>query len=77
MDEDSHLKSLYVFKQAVELTLSELNEESKEIFTAHWMDVNKPSWEEVAEKLYMSVAKVYRKRRVIIEIFDKHSGELG
>ncbi|PJO44917.1 transcriptional regulator [Lysinibacillus xylanilyticus] len=76
-DEDRHLKSLYAFKEAVELTLSEFNDENKEIFFAHWLDVNEPSWEEIAEKLYMSVAKVYRKRRIIIEILDKHSGELG
>lgn len=76
-DEDSQLNNMYAFKTAVENVLSQLNEEMTEIFAARWLDVNEPSWEEIAEKLYMSKAKVYRKRLIILELFDKHSGELG
>ena len=76
-DEDSQLKNMYAFKEAVDTLLSKMNEEMFEIFMARWMDVNEPSWEEIADKLYMSRAKVYRKRQIILELFDTYSGELG
>lgn len=76
-DEDIQLKNMYAFKDAVDTILSKMNEEMIEIFMARWMDVNEPSWEEIADKLYMSRAKVYRKRQIILELFDTYSGELG
>lgn len=76
-DEDSQLNNMYAFKSAAEKLLSQLNDEMLEIFEARWLDVNEPSWEEIAGRLYMSTAKVYRKRQIILELFDKYSGELG
>ena len=76
-DEDSQLSSMYAFKTAVNKVIEKLNEEMLEIFMARWLDVNEPSWEEIAEKLYISRRTVYRKRQIILELFDKYSGELG
>ncbi len=76
-DEDSQLNNMYALKSAAETLVSQLNEEMYEIFAARWLDVNEPSWEEIAERLYMSRAKIYRKRQIILELFDKYSGELG
>lgn len=76
-DEDSQLNSMYAFKSAVNKVIEKLNEEMLEIFMARWLDENEPTWEEIAEKLYISRRTVYRKRQIILELFDKYSGELG
>ena len=75
--EDSQLQSLYAFKNAVERTIADLNDENMKIFTMRWLDPNQLTWREICETLHWGKSTVYRRREIILELFDKHSGELG
>lgn len=72
---DVPLKNLELFKETVETFIKELTHEQQEIFSMRWGQACL-DWEEIAEKLFMSNATIYRKRTAILETYARTKGIL-
>lgn len=73
-DSDPKIKALEHFKNAVIETLKELDEEMKNIFVLRWQSNKRYTWDEIAEKHYISLASVYRRREAIASLFAENIG---
>lgn len=72
---DVALKNLELFKETVEAFKDKLTSEQLNIFELRWGQANL-EWEEIAEKLFISNATSYRKRRAILETYARTKGIL-
>lgn len=72
---DVPLRNLELFKETVETFLKVLTDEQRDIFNMRW-GKDCLDWEEIAEKLYISNATVYRKRAAILETYARTKGIL-
>jgi phage transcriptional regulator, rinA family len=70
---DVPLKNLELFKETVETFLKELTPEQREIFNLRWGQ-SELEWEEIAGKLLVSDATIYRKRKTILKTYAKIKG---
>ena len=70
---DVPLKNLELFKETVETFLKELTSEQQEIFEMRWGQ-SELEWEEIAGKLFVSDATIYRKRKTILKTYAKIKG---
>lgn len=72
---DVPLKNLELFKETVETFIDKLTEEQRGIFEMRWGQACL-DWEEIAEKMHISTATVYRKRNNILETYARTKGIL-
>lgn len=72
---DVPLRNLELFKETVETFQKSLTSEQSDIFEMRWGQAGL-EWEEIAEKLYISTATVYRKRNNILETYARTKGIL-
>ena len=72
---DVPLRNLELFKETVETFMKELTDEQRDIFELRWGQACL-EWEEIAEKMYISTATVYRKRNNILETYARTKGIL-
>lgn len=72
---DVPLRNLELFKETVETFQKSLTSEQSDIFEMRWGQAGL-DWEEIAEKLYISTATVYRKRNTILETYARTKGIL-
>ena len=70
---DVPLRNLELFKETVETFLKELSSDQREIFELRWGQ-SELEWEEIAEKLFVSDATIYRKRKIILKTYAKIKG---
>ena len=70
---DVPLKNLELFKETVETFLKEITPEQREIFDLRWGQ-SELEWEEIAGKLLVSDATIYRKRKTILKTYAKIKG---
>lgn len=70
---DVPLRNLELFKETVETFLKELTPEQREIFDLRWGQ-SELEWEEIAGKLFISDATIYRKRKTILKTYAKIKG---
>ena len=70
---DVPLRNLELFKETVETFLKELTPEQREIFDLRWGQ-SELKWEEIAGKLFVSDATIYRKRKTILKTYAKIKG---
>ena len=73
LSSDVPLRNLELFKETVETFLKELTSEQKEIFDLRWGQ-SELEWEEIASKLFVSDATIYRKRKTILRTYAKIKG---
>lgn len=73
-DADLQIQNFNNFRNLVDEMLTELDDLMREIFHYRWIDSNRYTWEEIAEKCFISERTVRRKRRVILELYDEKSG---
>ncbi|PGS81647.1 transcriptional regulator [Bacillus cereus] len=71
---DTQIINFTNFKKTVDEMLKELDDEMKQIFHYRWVDPNRYTWEEIAEKCFRPERAIYRKRRAILELYDEKSG---
>ena len=73
--DDPTLKYLEGYKSVVQKLISALVTEDKEIFELRW---SYPflKWEEIADKKYVSIATIYRRRRIILEQYATIKGDI-
>ena len=72
---DVPLRNLELFKETVETFMKELTAEQRDIFELRWGQ-SCLDWEEIAEKMHISTANVYRKRNNILETYARTKGIL-
>ncbi|MFS9017812.1 transcriptional regulator [Streptococcus cristatus] len=72
---DVPLRNLELFKETVETFIKELTTEQHDIFELRWGQACL-DWEEIAEKMHISTATVYRKRNNILETYARTKGIL-
>lgn len=72
---DVPLKNLELFKETVETFKAQLTQEQLDIFELRWGQA-RLDWEEIADKLYISTATIYRKRAAILETYARTKGIL-
>lgn len=72
---DVPLKNLELFKETVETFKAQLTQEQLDIFDLRWGQASL-DWEEIADKLYISTATIYRKRAAILETYARTKGIL-
>lgn len=72
---DVPLRNLELFKETVETFMKELTVEQRDIFELRWGQ-SCLDWEEIAEKMHISTATVYRKRNNILETYARTKGIL-
>lgn len=72
---DVPLKNLELFKETIESFKAQLTSEQQDIFELRWGQA-RLDWEEIAEKLYISTATIYRKRAAILETYARTKGIL-
>ncbi|HFU4117021.1 TPA: transcriptional regulator [Streptococcus suis] len=72
---DVPLRNLELFKETVESFLESLTDEQRDIFDMRWGQAEL-DWEDIADKLYFSNAKIYRKRKTILETYARTKGIL-
>lgn len=73
LSSDVPLRNLELFKETVETFLKELTSEQREIFELRWGQAEL-EWEEIAGKLFVSDATIYRKRKTILRTYAKFKG---
>lgn len=73
LSSDVPLRNLELFKETVETFLKELTPEQREIFNLRWGQ-SELEWEEIAGKLLVSDATIYRKRKTILKTYAKIKG---
>ena len=73
LSSDVPLRNLELFKETVETFLEQLTTEQREIFDLRWGQ-SELEWEEIAGKLFMSDATIYRKRKTILKTYAKIKG---
>ena len=73
LSSDVPLRNLELFKETVETFLEQLTTEQREIFDLRWGQ-SELEWEEIAEKLFVSDATIYRKRKTILKTYAKIKG---
>ena len=73
-DADPQIQNFNNFRNLVDEMLTELDDLNRLIFHYRWIDSNRYTWEEIAEKCFISERTVRRKRRVILELYDEKSG---
>jgi hypothetical protein len=73
--DDPTLKYLEGYKSVVQKLISALVAEDKEIFELRW---SYPflKWEEIADKKFVSIATIYRRRRIILEQYATIKGDI-
>lgn len=75
-DEDEALRGMYAFKAQVDKMIEKIkcDKTLTTIFNLRWMSDTEPSWEEIGDSLYISRAQIYRKRQILLELFDRCCG---
>lgn len=73
LSSDVPLRNLELFKETVETFLEQLTTEQREIFDLRWGQ-SELEWEEIAGKLFVSDATIYRKRKTILKTYAKIKG---
>ena len=73
LSSDIPLRNLELFKETVETFLERLTTEQREIFDLRWGQ-SELEWEEIAGKLFVSDATIYRKRKTILKTYAKIKG---
>ena len=73
LSSDVPLRNLELFKETVETFLEQLTTEQREIFDLRWGQ-SELEWEEIAGKLFVSDATIYRKRKTILKTHAKIKG---
>lgn len=72
--EDAQIQNFNNFRKLVDDMLLELDDVNRLIFHYRWIDSNRYTWEEIADKCELKERQVYRKRRAILELYDEKSG---
>ncbi|WDA68330.1 DUF722 domain-containing protein [Lactococcus lactis] len=72
--EDPQIQNFNNFRKLVDDMLLELDDVNRLIFHYRWIDSNRYTWEEIADKCELKERQVYRKRRAILELYDEKSG---
>lgn len=72
--EDPQIQNFNNFRKLVDDMLLELDDVNRLIFHYRWVDSNRYTWEEIADKCELKERQVYRKRRAILELYDEKSG---
>ena len=62
------------FRKIVDEVINELDDLNRLIFHYRWIDSNRYTWEEIADKCGIKIRQIYRKRRAILELYDDKSG---
>ncbi|MEI3624471.1 transcriptional regulator [Lactococcus lactis subsp. lactis] len=75
-DEDEALRGMYAFRDQVDKLRRKINQDETmtTIFELRWLSATEPSWEEIGDSLFISRAQIYRKRQILLELFDKCCG---
>lgn len=73
-DADPQIQNFNNFRNLVDEMLTELDDKTKLIFHYRWIDSNLYTWEEITELVELTERQIYRKRRAILELYDKKSG---
>jgi RinA family phage transcriptional activator len=71
---DPQIQNFNNFRKLVDDMLLELDDVNRLIFHYRWVDSNRYTWEEIADKCELKERQVYRKRRAILELYDEKSG---
>ncbi|HEM3172937.1 TPA: transcriptional regulator [Streptococcus suis] len=74
-DSDPTIRYLEAFKTLVEKLLDLLTDEDRELFHLRW-EYPCLKWEEIADKKFMSLATIYRRRAIILEQYAELKGHL-
>ncbi|AGZ23301.1 transcriptional regulator [Streptococcus phage Javan585] len=74
-DSDPTIRHLEAFKTLVEKLLDLLTDEDRELFHLRWQ-YPCLKWEEIADKKFMSLATIYRRRAIILEQYAELKGHL-
>lgn len=72
--EDPQIQNFNNFRKLVDDMLLELDDVNRLIFHYRWIDSNRYTWEEIADKCELKERQIYRKRRAILELYDEKSG---
>lgn len=73
---DGRLNSYENFKASVVRMINTLDHELTDIFNLRWGVGSSNTWEEIAYKMHISRAGIYRKRERILTIFAEEIGKL-
>lgn len=73
-DADPQIQNFNNFRKIVEDLMKSLDDISKEVFHYQWIDDNYYTEEEIAKKCFTTDRTVRRKKRAILEKYDKLCG---
>ncbi|HCS86708.1 MULTISPECIES: DUF722 domain-containing protein [Lactococcus] len=73
-DADPQIQNFNNFRNLVDEMLTELDDLNQLIFHYRWIDSNRYTWEEIADKCKLTERQIYRKRRAILELYDDKTG---